>query len=204
MIRHTTNKLAAFSAALALAGTAAFPAQAQFGRQTRTDAEIAFENAQKSVAKAAEARMAAQAGCAKGDIDACFTYADFQRTGTGGDQDLRGAAQSYRKVCDARDARGCAGLAYLTVTGRGVTQDAAAARQLYDKACDLGEISACAAYGNMLFTGAGGRKDTVAGTRLLTQACDRGYAWACTRMRDLGAFDPKDNVSERLRDIRRY
>lgn len=179
----------------------ALPAAAQFGKVERTQAEIAFEQAQAGQVKQKAAREAAQASCAAKEIEGCFRLAEMQRTGAGGSQDLKGAAKSYKTMCDARDGRGCAGLAYLTVQGRGVSENLTEGRALYKKACDFGDVSGCAAYGNMLFTGTGGRKDTVAGSQALTSACERDYKWACGRMRDLGVADPDSKAYKALRDF---
>ena len=195
-------KLHLMLGAVLLSGALALPAVAQFGRVERSQAEIALEQAQDRQAKQKAARDAATEACAAKQIEGCFKLADMQRTGSGGLQDLAGAAKTYKIVCEAKDGRGCAGLAYLTVQGRGVTKNQTEGRALYKQACDYGDVSGCAAYGNMAFTGAGGRKDTVAGTQALTNACDQDYEWACTRMRDLGVFNPDDNSFERLKDIR--
>lgn len=197
-------KMTVMIAAVLMGALVALPAAAQGAGQRveRTQAELAFERAEASFEKQKEARDAARQKCAGRDWQACYELAEFQRAGTGGAQDLAGAAANYKKVCDARDGRGCAGLAYLTVQGRGVTANAAEGRRLYKLACDLGEVSGCAAWGNMAYTGAGGAKDVPGGTRALTTACNKGFEWACERMRALGAFDPNDRSMQRLRDLR--
>jgi TPR repeat protein len=169
--------------AVLLCGAVAFPAETRMAKQ-KAD------------------RDAATAACTAGDLEGCFKLADMQRTGIGGAQDLKGAAASYKKMCDGKDGRGCSGLAYLTVQGRGMAENKTEGRALYEKACDLGDVSGCAAYGNMAYTGTGGRKDVLAGTEALTKACNREYEWACTRMRELGVYDPTENPFERLRDLR--
>ena len=185
-----------------LACVLALPAAAQFGQVQRTQAEIALEETQSRQANAKAEREAAEAACAAKDLEGCFKLADMQRTGTGGLQDLRAAAKTYKTMCDAKDGRGCAGLAYLNVQGRGVTENQIEGRNLYKKACDYGDVSGCAAWGNMTYTGTGGRKDVVAGTQALTDACNREYEWACTRMRELGVYNPEENPFDRLRVIR--
>jgi len=185
-----------------LACVLALPAAAQFGQVQRSQSEIALEEAQAHQGKARATREAAEAACAAGDLEGCFRLADMQRRGTGGLQELKAAAATYRKLCDARDGRGCAGLAYLNVQGRGVTENPSEGRNLYRKACDYGDVSGCAAWGSMAYTGTGGRKDVAAGSQALTEACERGYAWACDRMRELGIFARGDEPFERLRDLR--
>lgn len=177
-------------------------AQGAFGRVERTQAELALERAEAEFETLKAARDEARTKCASRDPAACYSLAEYQRTGRGGVQDLAGAAASYKKACDARDGRGCAGLAYMTVHGRGVAANPTESRRLYRKACDLGEVSGCAAWGNMAFTGAGGPKDVHGGTQALTNACNRGYEWACDQMRTLGTFDARDRPMDRLRDIR--
>lgn len=197
-------KMTVMMGAVLIGALMALPAAAQGAGQRveRTQAELAFEQAEASFEKQKEARDAARQKCAGRDWQACYELAEFQRRGVGGAQDLTGAAASYKKVCDARDGRGCAGLAYLTVQGRGVTANAAEGRRLYKLSCDLGEVSGCAAWGNMAYTGAGGAKDVAGGTRALNSACDKGYDWACERIRTLGGFDPNDSSMQRLRDLR--
>lgn len=188
--------------AVLLACVLALPAAAQFGQVQRSQAEIALEEAQTRQAKAKASREAAEAACAAKDLEGCFKLADMQRRGTGGLQDLKAAAKTYKLMCDAKDGRGCAGLAYLNVQGRGVTENQTEGRNLYRKACDYGDVSGCAAWGNMAYTGTGGRKDVPGGTQALTEACDREYEWACDRMRALGIFARGDEPFERLRDLR--
>lgn len=177
-------------------------AQGATGRADRTQAELAYEKAETDFQALKAAREDVSAKCDGQEYQACYELAEMQRKGLGGVQDLAAAAASYKKVCNADDGRGCAGLAYLTVQGRGLAANPAEGRRLYKKACDLGEVSGCAAWGNMAYTGTGGAKDVAGGTRALNEACEKDYEWACSRMRDLGAFDPEDRASERLRDLR--
>jgi TPR repeat protein len=181
----------------------ALPSSAQ-GTDQRRAAEMAFERAEAEFDRQRARREAAHLACEARDWAACYTLAEFQRTGQGGLQDLTAAARNYSKTCDARDGRGCAGLAYLTLHGRGVSASPAEARRLYRKSCDLGEVSGCAAWGNMAYTGAGGPKDTAGGTRALSDACERGFEWACNQMRKLGTYDVRDRPFERLRDLRTF
>ncbi|MBY9065582.1 hypothetical protein K1X12_01650 [Hyphomonas sp. WL0036] len=190
--------------AVLMSAALTLPAAAQgLGQRTqRTQAEIAFEQAETDFQKHKAARDEAQQKCASNEFQACYELAEAQRKGLGGSQDFSGAATNYKKVCAARDGRGCAGLAYLTVQGRGVTANAAEGRRLYKQACDYGEVSGCAAWGNMAYVGIGGAKDVHKGTNALNEACEKEYEWACTRVRELGAFNPEDRPMERMRDMR--
>ncbi len=178
-------------------------AQTGPARAERTAAELAFERAQSDFGAQAARRAELRDECRDDSPEACHDYADMQRKGLGGSQDLAGAVSSYRKACDSGHAAGCAGLAYLMVQGRGVPADPAGARRVYERGCDLGDVSACAAWGNMAYTGTGGPKNVQAGASALNGACEDGYDWACDRLRSLGVFEPGDRTMERLRDLRR-
>lgn len=198
-------KLSMMLGAVVIGVMMALPSAAQgIGRVERSQAEIAYEQADADFQKMKSARDAAQEQCTSRDYKACYELAELQRKGLGGVQDLAAAVANYKKVCEARDGRGCAGLAYLTVQGRGVAANPAEARKLYKQACDMGEVSGCAAWGNMAYTGAGGPKDTHNGNKALIDSCDKGYEWACQRMRDLGTFDPKDRPIQRMREMREF
>ena len=189
--------------AIALAACAlALPAAAQYDRVERTQAEIAFEQAETTFAAQREARKAANTACAARDYQACVRAGDSYRKGTGGMQNYGLAMKAYKRACKGQNGEGCAAEAYLTLLGNGTDKNPVAARRLYKQACDLGEVSGCAGYGNMLFTGTGGRKNVSEGTRILKDACARDYEWACERLNDLGAYDPNAAVYERLNDLR--
>ena len=180
----------------------ALPASAQSSRVEKSQAEIAFEKAETTLAEQRDARKAANTACAAKDYEACLKAGDSYRKGTGGMQDYGLALKAYDRACTGKNAKGCASLAYLTLQGRGTDENPAEARRLYKLSCDLGEVSGCAGYGNMLFTGAGGPKNVTEGTNALRSACNRSYKWACDRLVDLGAFDPNDSTYERLNDFK--
>lgn len=189
--------------ALVLAGcAAALPASAQYGRVEKTQAEIAFEQAETNFAAQRELRQKSNTECAANNYDACLTAGDSYRKGTGGAQDHGLALKAYERACKGRNGKGCASQAYMVLKGRGLDADPASARSLYRQSCDYGEVSGCAAYGNMVYTGTGGAKNVTQGTDILRDACNRDYRWACDRLNDLGAFDPTNSTYERLRDLR--
>ncbi|MGH1422885.1 MAG: tetratricopeptide repeat protein [Hyphomonas sp.] len=189
-----------FIAMIFAAGVLACTAHAQFGRVEKSQDEMAFEKAVSSQAEHREKRAEAIRSCSQMDFAACFTLGEFYRRGVGGLQDYEKSATAYRKSCSGGDGQGCAGLAYLFNDGKGVEIDYAQARLYYKKACDLGEISGCAGYGNLLYVGKGGIRQVNEGTKYLRNACDQEYDWACQRIIDLGAFDPKDDTYERLKE----
>ena len=189
--------------ALVLAGcAAALPAAAQYGRVEKSQAEIAFEEAETTFAAQREARQTANTECAAKNYAACVTAGTSYRKGTGGPQDYGLALKAYERACKGKNGEGCASQAYLVLKGRGVDANPAEARRLYKQACDYGEVSGCAGYGNMVYTGTGGPKNATQGTDILRDACNRDYKWACDRLVDLGAFDPGDSTYERLKDLR--
>lgn len=187
---------------LSAACLTALPAMAQGNRVERTQAEIAYEQAESTYAAKREAREAAASDCAARDYHACVKLGDFHRKGEGGLQDYDLAAKAYDTACKGGNGEGCASLAYLTTLGRGMAADQPKARQLYKLSCDLGEVSGCAGYGNMAYTGTGGTKNVVEGTKLLKDSCSKGYSWACTRLKDLGVYDPSASYSEQMQRLR--
>ncbi|GAB0173656.1 hypothetical protein NHP164001_16770 [Helicobacter trogontum] len=59
------------------------------------------------------------------------------------DGDYTKALESYKKLCDAKEAKACSSLGYMYRNAKGVSENATLSQEYYKKACNLGDKEAC-------------------------------------------------------------
>jgi len=89
--------------------------------------------------------------CDKGDIEACFKFAEFYFSGIyHGVYDrsyYKVLVEPYRKACYHGKARACERLGHMYVFARGVDRDIRRGYRLYAKSCDMNDSWGCSDLG---------------------------------------------------------
>ncbi len=140
-------------------------------------------------------RFSAKA-CALGQVMGCNMLAALLEDGSGGPNDLEGAARNYRYACDQGYDGACFNLGQLRYNNyAGDPAHLVEARAMFARGCEAGFAQSCNNSAVMLKFGEGGQADLPAARALFEQACVAREANACGNLGSmllLGEGGPAD------------
>lgn len=130
----------------------------------------------------AEARRWLEAAVAQEHVPAMVALGDLLRSGHGGSQDDRGAAELYARAARSGNIHGMFALGRMLDRENGPAEDLQRARELYREAAEAGHISAWNALARMRRLGLGGPRNLEGAKDAYYRAAGAGNVFAMVQL----------------------